>query len=127
MSVFPLALVNIIRFMIQGMGFGVLAIMAGVFEMVARTLAARPYCSAPGFCYLFPVIYPVTPIILSSLRRTEIYAGIRNASANSQARGLATVCSMIWQRPPLCIRESAVRFTDRFPISFLRIKGAAFP
>ncbi len=33
---FPLALVNIIRFMIQGMGFGIFAILSGVFEMVAR-------------------------------------------------------------------------------------------
>lgn len=32
----PLALVNIIRFAIQGMGFGTLAIFAGVFEMIAR-------------------------------------------------------------------------------------------
>ena len=33
-----LALVNIVRFMIQGMGFSVLAIVAGVMEMVARSL-----------------------------------------------------------------------------------------
>lgn len=45
----PLALVNIIRFMIQGMGFGVLAILAGVFEMVARTLAALLLVPAFGF------------------------------------------------------------------------------
>lgn len=35
---FPLALVNIVRFLIQGMGFSRFAILAGVFEMVARTL-----------------------------------------------------------------------------------------
>lgn len=34
----PLAGVNIFRFMIQGMGFSVFAIFAGVFEMVARML-----------------------------------------------------------------------------------------
>lgn len=34
----PLAAVNIFRFMIQGMGFSVLAILAGVFEMIARLL-----------------------------------------------------------------------------------------
>lgn len=33
---FPLALVNIVRFMIQGMGFSTFAIFAGVCEMVAR-------------------------------------------------------------------------------------------
>lgn len=37
---FPLALVNIIRFLIQGMGFPIFAILAGVMEMIARTLAA---------------------------------------------------------------------------------------
>lgn len=35
---FPLALVNIIRFMIQGIGFPVFAILAGVMEMIARSL-----------------------------------------------------------------------------------------
>lgn len=33
---FPLALVNIIRFLIQGMGFSQFAILAGIFEMAAR-------------------------------------------------------------------------------------------
>lgn len=33
---FALALVNIVRFMIQGMGFSKLSVLAGVFEMVAR-------------------------------------------------------------------------------------------
>lgn len=36
----PLALVNIYRFMIQGMGYGMLAIIAGVCELIARTMAA---------------------------------------------------------------------------------------
>ncbi len=36
---FPLALVNIVRFMIQGMGFSKFAIFAGVFEMIARMFA----------------------------------------------------------------------------------------
>lgn len=35
---FPLALVNIIRFMIQGIGFPAFAILAGVMEMIARSL-----------------------------------------------------------------------------------------
>ncbi len=37
---FPLALVNIFRFMIQGMGFSPLATVAGVLEMVARSGAS---------------------------------------------------------------------------------------
>lgn len=36
---FPLALVNIVRFMIQGIGFPTFAILAGVLEMIARALA----------------------------------------------------------------------------------------
>lgn len=36
---FCLALVNIVRFLIQGIGFPRLAILAGVFEMVARAIA----------------------------------------------------------------------------------------
>lgn len=35
---FPLALVNIIRFLIQGIGFPGFAILAGVMEMIARSL-----------------------------------------------------------------------------------------
>lgn len=56
----PLALVNIIRFMIQGMGFGVLAIMAGVLEMVARTLAALllvPVFGFTGVCLASPLAW----------------------------------------------------------------------
>ena len=36
---FPLAMVNIVRFLIQGMGFSRLAVFAGAFEMLARALA----------------------------------------------------------------------------------------
>lgn len=36
---FPLALVNIVRFLIQGMGYSRLAVFAGAFEMLARALA----------------------------------------------------------------------------------------
>lgn len=37
---FPLALVNIVRFMIQGLGYSKFAIIAGVCEMIARCLVA---------------------------------------------------------------------------------------
>ena len=47
---FPLALVNIIRFLIQGMGFPIFAILAGVMEMIARTLAA--FLLVPAFAFL---------------------------------------------------------------------------
>ncbi len=43
----PLAFVNIVRFLIQGMGFSKIAIFAGVFEMVARGFVAL--CLVPMF------------------------------------------------------------------------------
>lgn len=46
---FPLALVNIIRFLIQGMGFPRFAILAGVFEMAARALAGFLLVPTVGF------------------------------------------------------------------------------
>ena len=46
---FPLALVNIIRFTIQGVGFPRFAILAGVFEMIARALAGMVLVPALGF------------------------------------------------------------------------------
>jgi len=50
----PLALVNIIRFMIQGLGFSTFAILAGVAEMAARTLAG--FVLVPHFGYLFVIL-----------------------------------------------------------------------
>lgn len=44
-----LAFVNIVRFMIQGMGFGAFAILAGVCEMVARAIAGLLLVPAFGF------------------------------------------------------------------------------
>lgn len=46
---FPLALVNIVRFLIQGMGFSRFAILAGVFEMVARTLVGVVFVPIFGY------------------------------------------------------------------------------
>lgn len=46
---FALALVNIVRFMIQGMGFSKLAVFAGAFEMLARGLAGFVLVPVFGF------------------------------------------------------------------------------
>lgn len=46
---FPLALVNIIRFLIQGMGFSRFAVLAGVFEMAARTLVGMIFVPLFGY------------------------------------------------------------------------------
>lgn len=55
-----LALVNIVRYMIQGMGFSTLAVLAGVFEMIARTLVALflvPVFGFTGACFASPLAW----------------------------------------------------------------------
>lgn len=56
----PLAFVNIVRFLIQGMGYSKFAILAGVFEMVARALvgfAFVPIFGYPAACFASPVAW----------------------------------------------------------------------
>lgn len=56
----PLAFVNIIRFMIQGMGFSAFAVLAGVFEMIARALAGLflvPLLGFTGACLASPLAW----------------------------------------------------------------------
>ncbi len=63
----PLALVNIIRFLIQGMGFSAFAILAGVFEMIARTLAGLLLVPAFGFvgvCLASPLAWVLADVFL---------------------------------------------------------------
>lgn len=50
----PLALVNIVRFMIQGLGFSAFAILAGVAEMVARAVAG--FVLVPHFGYICVIL-----------------------------------------------------------------------
>lgn len=55
-----LALVNIVRFLIQGMGFSGFAVFAGVFEMVARTLVGLVFVPIFGFtaaCFASPLAW----------------------------------------------------------------------
>lgn len=57
---FPLALVNIVRFLIQGMGFSGFAIFAGVFEMAARTIVGLFLVPVFGFvaaCFASPLAW----------------------------------------------------------------------
>lgn len=71
---FSLALVNIVRFLIQGMGFPNFAILAGVFEMLARAIAGFVLVPLMGFtgvalgspiawvladCFLIPAYFHV--------------------------------------------------------------------
>lgn len=64
---FPLALVNIVRFMIQGVGFPAFAILAGVFEMAARALAGFllvPNIGFIGSCLGSPIAWVFADIFL---------------------------------------------------------------
>lgn len=56
----PLAFVNIVRFLIQGMGYSKFAILAGVCEMVARALVGFGFVPVFGFpaaCFASPVAW----------------------------------------------------------------------
>ncbi len=64
---FPLALVNILRFSIQGMGFSTLAILAGVLEMLARTVVGRFFVPALGYtaaCFASPAAWICADLFL---------------------------------------------------------------
>ncbi|MCD8326500.1 MAG: MATE family efflux transporter [Lachnospiraceae bacterium] len=64
---FPLALVNIVRFTIQGMGFPRVAILAGVFEMAARAITAFalvPVLAFTGSCLGNPVAWVFADLFL---------------------------------------------------------------
>ena len=64
---FPLALVNILRFSIQGMGYSVFAILAGVLEMVARTgvgLFLVPRLGYIAACFASPAAWVCADLFL---------------------------------------------------------------
>lgn len=63
---FPLALVNIVRLIIQGMGFAPLATVAGIFEMVARAALAAlvPVFGFAVACFASPVAWVLADLFL---------------------------------------------------------------
>ena len=66
----PLAFVNIVRFLIQGMGFSQIAIFAGVFEMVGRGVVALALVPVFGFnavCFANPVAWVLADCFLFPL------------------------------------------------------------
>ncbi len=81
-----LALVNIIRFLIQGMGFSKFAILAGVLEMIARSLVAVTLVSPFGYLgvclgnpmawvfadiFLIPAYFHVMKVVRGRFERGE--------------------------------------------------------
>ena len=64
---FPLALVNILRFSIQGMGYSVFAILAGVLELLARTAVGYFFVPAFGYtaaCFASPAAWICADLFL---------------------------------------------------------------
>ena len=64
---FPLALVNIVRFTIQGLGFSRFAIFAGVFEMVARAIVGMGFVPIFGYiaaCFANPTAWVFADLFL---------------------------------------------------------------
>ncbi|MDD3277918.1 MAG: MATE family efflux transporter [Lachnospiraceae bacterium] len=63
----PLALVNIVRFAIQGMGFSTFAILSGVCEMIARAVVAFAFVPMFGFvavCTANPLAWIMADLFL---------------------------------------------------------------
>lgn len=63
----PLALVNIVRFSIQGLGFGKLAIFAGVAEMLGRSIVGFGFVPVFGFtaaCLASPIAWILADLFL---------------------------------------------------------------
>ncbi len=72
----PLALVNIVRFLIQGMGFSMFAVLAGVMELVGRTIIAVvfiPIFGFPAACFASPVAW-----ILADAFLIPAYISVKN-------------------------------------------------
>lgn len=71
----PLALVNIIRFLIQGIGFPTFAILAGVCEMFARVAVAAvlvPLFGFTGACFANPCAWVAADLFLIPAYRYEM-------------------------------------------------------
>lgn len=64
---FPLALVNIVRFSIQGMGYSVFAILSGVLEMLARAgvgIGLVPVFGFSAVCFASPAAWIAADLFL---------------------------------------------------------------
>lgn len=86
---FLLTLVNTVRFTIQGMGFSTFAVIAGVFEMAARTLAGMVFVPVFGFtgaCVASPLAWLFADIFLIPAFfhcRKKLYANFRLSHSDS--------------------------------------------
>lgn len=94
-----LTLVNVVRFAIQGMGFSVFAVTAGVFEMVARAVAGTVIVAATGFtgiclanplawlaadCFLIPAFFRCIRV----MRRKMGYSEQKKRTIHCKMKGV---------------------------------------
>lgn len=77
-----LSLVNIVRFMIQGMGFSTFAIMAGVLEMIAR--AAVGFIFVPRFGFVAACLASPLAWVLADIFLIPAFFYVRNKLAQRQ-------------------------------------------
>ncbi|MDE6889412.1 MAG: MATE family efflux transporter [Eubacterium sp.] len=85
---FALALVNIIRFTIQGLGYSKLAIVAGVCEMVARAVVGAFLVPAAGYlgaCFASPAAWIFADLFLIPAYISVMKALQRKNSAQGDA------------------------------------------
>ena len=90
----PLALVNIVRFSIQGMGYSAFAILAGVLEMVARAGVAFFLVPALGYvaaCFASPAAWIcadlfLIPACMACIARLRRLAPSRQEAAPAPAQ-----------------------------------------
>ena len=63
----PLLFVNLLRFTIQGLGYSELAVLAGVFEMIARAvfgICLVPWLGFPAVCFASPAAWVMADLFL---------------------------------------------------------------
>jgi len=96
---FPLALVNIFRFMIQGMGFSPFAIFSGVFEMIARSAVALfvvPLFGYVAVCFASPTAWILADLFLVPAFfycKRKLQRGLKGVSKPKDSELLDLECS----------------------------------
>ena len=103
---FPLALVNIVRFSIQGMGYSAFAILAGVLEMLARAGVGRflvPVFGYTAACFASPAAWiaadlflvPASMFCIARLRRLYPEARLEEEQAPAPQFSAVKALSLI--------------------------------
>ena len=108
---FPLSLVNILRFSIQGMGFSTFAVLAGVLEMIARTAVGLFLVPAFGYtaaCFAGPTAWLLADLFLIPACITCI-ARLRSLYPSAPDGGPETAVQPQGQRSPLSALTQILR------------------